>query len=267
MKTAGLSSANAWRARLIAILLWSLMAAGFGGVGWVFGVRPIVVMVQNWRLAQDYREVEAKIVGSSVPLPNGGTHSVIAAQYEFDGKTFHTSRLTLVDDAARDEPENSSLASSLRSLVNTDAKTTIWVNPNDPAQAVVSRFFTEQAILRRVSLAAAFTLLSLVGIAGMVGALGKFGYYHRFDRQKKSWIIVAVIAAAVYPLRRFLVDPDVNSDYEFFEFIMFLEFGAGLIILVAIKMLFERDRGNQKKEGDESDAGASRPVRVRRKKK
>lgn len=266
IKTAAPFSAEAWRARLIAILLWSLMAAGFGSAGWVYGVRPIAVMVQDWRLAQDYREVAARVVGSSVALPGGGTHSVIAAQYEIEGKTYHTTRLTLADDSARDEPENAGFASSLGPLANTDAKTTVWVNPNDPTQAVVSRFFLDQAILRRVSLALAFTLLALAGVVAALGALGNFGYYRRFDKQKRSWAVTAAICGVVFALRRLLVDPDASWDDVFLDIVLVLELIAWLFIYVTITLLFERDEDKKKNSGKESDSGTPRPARARRRK-
>ena len=265
VKTGPVFNAETWQARLIATLLWSLMAAGFGGTGWVFGVRPIAVMIHSWQLAQDYREVDAKIVGSSVVLPDGNTHSVVAALYEVDGKPYHTSRLTLVDDSALDEPENVSFANSLGSLANTDAKTKVWVDPNDPAKAVVSRFITDEAILRRASLAIAFTILSLVGLVAAIGAWGNFGYYRRFDNHKRAWIITVPLCAIVFSLRRLFIDPAVDRDNDFFEIAFILECGAGLFLFVAIKLLFERDSENAKNNGNQdASTPPARKKRVRK---
>jgi hypothetical protein len=246
MFTGPVFSPHDWLTRSIHALLWALVAIGFGGIGWLFGVRPIVATIQNWQAAQHYRELDAKIATRTVRLTDGSKDVAVVVVYDIDGKPYITERLTPADDDAFDEPDNAGVYRSLLPLAKMEATTKVWVDPADPRTAMASRFFPEQMVLRRVSLAIAFPLLSLICAVAALGALGNFGYYRRFHNMKRGWIITAIVCALVFPLRRFLVDADADRDDAFLEFALIMEFIAFVFIFVSISTLFERTDASAK---------------------
>ena len=245
MTTAPVFPPEAWQARLLCVLVWALAAAGFGVTGWMFGVRPIASTVQNWRLAQHYREVDASILTRTTRLADGGTDVAVAASYEVDGKPYVTVRLTPADDDAFDEPESAAVAKSLQSVARMNARTKVWVDAADPRAAVVSRAFPSEMVLRRASLAIAFPVLALMAAVGALGALGNFGYYRRFHKYNRGWVRTALFCAVAFSVRRLFSDAYLDIDDVFFDFTMIMELLGFIFIGASISVLFERDEASK----------------------
>ncbi len=259
---ATISSIVSSHKRGFAMLLWALMAPVFGAAGWLLSFKLIVMAERNWELAQDYREVKGDAVQHNDKTANGTPERWYAATYEVAGKPYYTERLTVLDDSALDEPDNTAVARALEAAYKSASKISIWVSPGNPQSAFVSRDFPDQAVLRRLPLGIAFAVLAIAGVAGLLGAVFNFGYYQRFFAQVRGWGICALLCGFVLPLRLFFIDPDADFGDTANELVSILELVASLFLIVAVSTMFEcnRDkpvaRAGAKKTKPDTTAGA-----------
>ncbi len=189
-----------WGKRLLAVLLWSLMALIFGLVAWYFGLKPLLVTVGNWNLARDYQAVDAKVVTRSGKASDGGTASWLAASYEVGGKTYYAERLSVLDD---DDPEaiaNADVEKTLQASTGEGKTIKVWVSPRKPEIAVVSRDLPVLSLLALTPLALGFSVFALAGFLGAVGALFAFGYYRRLFDAVGLWVFASLWCGFIFPV-------------------------------------------------------------------
>ena len=96
---------QSWGKRLLAFLLWGLLAAIFGLCGWYFMLRPVATAVGNWSLARDYQSVQGEVVPHTGEDGNG-SFTWYGVRYASGVRTYETSRLSVLEDEAIDEPYN-----------------------------------------------------------------------------------------------------------------------------------------------------------------
>ncbi len=191
---------DTWGKRLLAVLLWSLMALIFGLVGWYFGLKPFAVTVGNWYQARDYQAVDAKVVSRSGKASDGETATWLAASYEIGGKAYYAERLTILDDDDPDAAANAAVDKMLQASRGEDKSIKVWVSPRKPEIAVVSRDLPLGSLLALTPLAIGFSLFGLAGLVGAVGALFGFGYYrHMFDAAG-LWVFASLWCGFIFPV-------------------------------------------------------------------
>ena len=210
-----------WPKRLLATVLWALLAAVFGVTGWLFGLEPLTIALGNWQQARDYRAVSAKVVTLEGKADDGSAVRWPAASYEIDGKTYYAERLTVLDDDAPDERSNAAVMSTLEASRG-DMTITVWVSPRKPEIALVSRELPVKSLWARVPLGVGFELIALAGVAGAVGSLFNFGYYRNLFDSAGAWGFSAVWCGIIFPMLWLM---SAQSDIDLFV-VMFVGFFA-----------------------------------------
>ena len=218
-----------WGRRIGAALIWALMAVGFGLVGWFFALQPVTVALGNWNLARGYKAVPATVVQRTGSDENG-TFYWQAARYEVDGKSYETSRMTVLEDEAIDEPANAAVMKGLDSARSTQKPVTIWVSPRIADIAVVSRDLPIRTLWARALMGAGFSILALAGVTGFFGALCGFSYYRRQFDAAGLWGFSAAWCGFVFPIMLLVSQED---DVEFFVLGI-----VGFFALIGVLMLW-----------------------------
>ena len=218
-----------WGKRLGAAVIWALMAAGFGVTGWLFALQPVTVALANWNVARDYKAVPATIVQRTGSDENG-TFYWQAARYEVDGKSYETSRMTVLEDEAIDEPANAVVMKGLDSARSAQKPVTVWVSPRVPEIAVVSRDLPISTLWPRTLMGVGFAIFALAGVTGFFGALFGFGYYSRQFDAAGLWGFSAAWCGFIFPIMLLVSQAD---DVEFFVLVI-----VGLFALIGVLMLW-----------------------------
>lgn len=218
-----------WGKRIGAAIIWALMAVGFGLVGWFFGLQPVTIALGNWNLARDYKAVPATVVQRTGSDENG-TFYWQAARYEVDGKSYETSRMTVLEDEAIDEPANALVMKGLDSARSAQKPVTVWVSPRIPEIAVVSRDLPIRTLWARALMGVGFLILALAGVTGFFGTLCGFGYYRRQFDAAGLWGFSAAWCGFVFPIMLLVSQED---DVEFFVLGI-----VGFFALIGVLMLW-----------------------------
>ena len=215
--------------RLLAMLLWALLAAVFGLCGWFFMLKPIATAAGNWLMARDYQAVQAtpiKQTGNDAD----GTFSWYGARYEVGGKTYETSRLSVLEDEAIDEPWNAEVMKRLEQASTANQTTGIWVSPRKPEIAVVSREFPMTApLVMKALVGIGFGIFALAGFAGVVGALTGLDFYRRMVEAAPLWGFAAAWCGFIFPIL-LLITNDGNFEWVAALFVgVFALVGVGVM--------------------------------------
>ena len=219
-----------WGKRLLAALLWSLMALVFGLIGWHFGLKPLFVTLGNWNLARDYQAVDAKVVTRSGKASDGGTAAWLAASYELGGKTYYAERLTVLDDDDPDAIANADVEKTLQASTGEGKTIKVWVSPRKPEIAVVSRDLPLLSLVALTPLALGFAIFAGAGFLGAVGALFALGYYRRLFDAVGLWIFASLWCGFIFPVVMLVMS---QSSIEWFA----LAF-VGLFALLGVLMIW-----------------------------
>ncbi len=220
---------QSWGKRLAAALAWGLMAAVFGFTGWFFALKPVTVAMANWNLARDYKEIPATVVQRTGTDENGSFYWQ-AARYEVDGKSYETSRMTVLEDEAIDEPANAVVMKGLDNARNNQKPVTIWVSPRIPEVAVASRDLPIGTLWPRALMGLGFAIFALAGVTGLFGALCGFSYYRRQFDAAGLWGFSAAWCGFIFPITLLVSQAD---DVEFF--VLFI---LGLFAVIGVLMLW-----------------------------
>ena len=218
-----------WGKRLLAALLWALVALVFGACAWLFGIEPIATALGNWQVAKDYRETDAKVVTRGAKDADGSTVNWVAAEYVVDGKTYLAERMSVLDDDGFDNPVNAAAAQKLESARSANAPAKIWVSPRRPEIALVSRDLPLGALLPRAPMAIGFAFIAIAGVAGFIGALVNFGYYRKLHAASGMWLFAGVWCGFMFPI---LLLVSTARDVEFWVVVFvgfFALIGLGLL--------------------------------------
>jgi hypothetical protein len=230
MNTASGNPHASWAKRLLAVLLWALLAAVFGLCGWFFMLKPVATASGNWFTARDYQPVQAtaiKQTGSDAE----GTFTWYSARYDVGGKTYETSRLSVLDDEAIDEPTNAEVMKRLERAHAANQPTGIWVSPRKPEIAVVSRELPMTTpLVMRTLIGVGFAIFALAGVAGAIGALTGLGFYRSLFEAAPLWGFAAAWCGFIFPML-LLITKDGN-----FEWVAALI--VGLFALVGVGVMW-----------------------------
>jgi hypothetical protein len=188
-----------WGVRLGMTIFWLSFVLIFGLTGWFYGQQPVSATLGNWWMARDYQATPATVV-ERTGKDADGEFKWLAARYDVGGKTRETSRMTVLDDEAIDEPANDSVQAALRPNLATEKPITVWVSPRDPEVAVVSRDLPLTALFARVPMAIGFALFALAGVSGALGAIFSFGYYKKQFDVIGLWVFAALWCGFIFPV-------------------------------------------------------------------
>ena len=244
---------KSWGARLGTTLIWALFALIFGLTGWTFGLKPVATTLGNGWLARDYQAVDATIVERS-GRDADGEFKWLAARYEVAGKRHETSRMTLLDDDAIDEPANDVMQKSLRQNLASEKPVTVWVSPRDADVAVVSRDLPWRALLPRLPMAIGFTLFALAGVSGVLGALFSLPYYTNQFNAIGLWIFAAIWCAISFAFLRLVTS---GGDAEWFVVAI-----IGFFVMVGIIMLYGAIAATITGKGGGIDVSTNQPSKL-----
>lgn len=201
-----------WSKRFLAALLWALMAAVFGLCGWFFMLKPVATATGNWFTARDYQPVQATAI-KQTGTDSDGTFTWYSARYDVGGKTYETSRLSVLDDEAIDEPTNAEVMKRLAQAQAANQPTGIWVSPRKPEIAVVSREFPMTTpLVMRTLISVGFAIFALAGVAGVIGALTGLGFYRSLFEAAPLWGFAAAWCGFIFPTL-LLITNDGNFEW------------------------------------------------------
>ncbi|GAA5168832.1 DUF3592 domain-containing protein [Viridibacterium curvum] len=142
----------------------SLLAIPFLLVGLAFFVMGIVASVVDWSRMQDWHPLEAQLLSAGLEQRGSRTRTWLATaryRYQFGGKTYIGQRVAINESADNIGDFQQTLGFRLRGAMRAGQSVQIWVNPQNPAEAVIDRSL-------RGSLMAYFSLF--VVLFGGVGA-------------------------------------------------------------------------------------------------
>lgn len=188
-----------WGVRLGMTIFWLSFILIYGTTGWFFGLKPLSTTVGNWWLARDYQAVQGTVV-ERTGKDADGEFKWLAVRYDVGGKTRETSRMTVLDDEAIDEPANDAVQTTLRANLGTEKPVTVWVSPRDPEVAVLSRDLPMKPVMARLPMAIGFALFALAGVSGALGALFSFGYYQKQFDAIGLWLFAALWCGFIFPV-------------------------------------------------------------------
>lgn len=218
-----------WGARIGATIFWLSFALTFGSTGWFFGLKPVSTTLGNWWVARDYQATPGTVVeraGKDVD----GEFKWLAARYDVGGKTRETSRMTVLDDEAIDEPANDAVQTALRANLRPEKPVTVWVSPRDPEVAIVSRDLPMKPVVARLPMAVGFALFALAGVSGALGALFGIGYYQKQFAAMGLWGFAGVWCGFIFPLLMLVLLP---ASIETFAVVI-----VGLFVLIGVVLLW-----------------------------
>lgn len=218
-----------WGARIGVTIFWLSLVLIFGLTGWFFGLKPVSTTVGNWWMARDYQAVHGTVV-ERTGKDADGEFKWLAARYDVGGKTRETSRMTVLDDEAIDEPANDAVQTVLRPNLGTERPVTVWVSPRNPEVAVVSRDLPVMPILARLPLAIGFALFALAGVSGALGALFSLGYYQKQFDVIGLWVFAALWCGFVFPVLMLVLS---QTPIETFAVVF-----VGLFVLIGVLLLW-----------------------------
>ena len=187
-----------WGVRIGMTIFWLSFALIFGSTGWFFGLKPVSTTVGNWWMARDYQAAQGTVV-ERTGKDADGAFNWLAVRFDVGGKARETSRMTVLDDEAIDEPANDAIQTALRANLGTEKPVTVWVSPRDPEVAVVSRDLPMAPVFARLPIAVGFALFALAGVSGAFGALFSFGYYQKQFDVIGLWIFAALWCGFIFP--------------------------------------------------------------------
>ena len=187
-----------WGLRIGMTVFWLSFVVIFGLTGWFFGLKPLSTTLGNRWPARDYQAVQATVV-ERTGKDADGEFKWLAARYDAGGKVRETSRMTVLDDEAIDEPANDAVQTMLRANLATEKPVTVWVSPRDPEVAVVVRDLPMKPVFARLPLAIGFALFALSGVSGALGALFSFGYYQKQFDAIGLWLFSAFWCGFIFP--------------------------------------------------------------------
>lgn len=220
---------KSWGARIGVTIFWLLFALIFGSTGWFFGLKPVSTTVGNWWMARDYQAVPGTVV-ERTGKDADGEFKWLAARYDIGGKSRETSRMTVLDDEAIDEPANDAVQAALRPNRGTEKPVTVWVSPRDPEVAVVSRDLPMTPVFARLPMAIGFALFALAGVSGALGALFSFGYYQKQFDVIGLWIFAGLWCGFIFPVLMLVLS---QASIETFAVVF-----VGLFVLIGVLLLW-----------------------------
>ena len=218
-----------WGVRIGVAILWLSFVLIFGSTGWFFGLKPVSTTVGNWWMARDYQAVQGTVV-ERAGKDADGEFKWLAARYDVGGKTRETSRMTVLDDEAIDEPANDAVQSALRPNLGAEKPVTVWVSPRDPEVAVVSRDLPLKPVVARLPLAIGFAVFALAGVSGALGALFSFEYYQKQFDVIGLWVFAALWCGFIFPVLMLVLS---QASIETFAVVF-----VGLFVLVGVLLLW-----------------------------
>lgn len=141
-----------------------LLAIPFLLVALTFFVMGILASLVDWSRMQAWQPVEAELLTAGLEKRGSRTHTWLATaryRYQFEGQTHVGQRVAINESADNIGDFQQSLGFRLRGALRAGQGVQVWVNPENPAEAVIDRSL-------RGSLMAFFSLF--VVLFGGVGA-------------------------------------------------------------------------------------------------
>jgi len=245
---------QSWGKRLLAFLLWSLFAAIFGLCGWFFMLKPVTTALGNWSLARDYQSVQGDVVPRT-GQDEGGTFTWYSVRYAVGGKTYDTSRLSVLDDEAIDEPFNATVFKRLEQAKAAGQTVEVWVSPRLPDVALLSRDLPVSRLWPKALTGASFAIFALAGFAGMLGAFARFAWYGRLVEAAPMWGFAGAWCGFIFPVMM-LVLSDSSIEWVPALFVGLFALVGVLVMWAAINITLGRATGVVLQPGRRLKAGA-----------
>lgn len=127
------------KSKLGRILFFGVFLAA--GVGFfVFSALPTI---STWHAAKTWQEVPAQLISQELKTVHGDdstTYQALAEyRYQAFGSSYTSSRVAIAGGTDNIGSFHKDLARKLRNIANNGGNLTIWVNPQDPSEALIDR--------------------------------------------------------------------------------------------------------------------------------
>lgn len=121
-----------------------LLALPFAAVGLGVLCLSVVPTLHDWTRMQSWRPVEAHLEAAALQHhrgSKGGSTQSVEARYRYSvgGREFHGERVAIADGADNVGDFQSELGAALEDALRQERAITVWVNPDDPAEAIIDR--------------------------------------------------------------------------------------------------------------------------------
>jgi len=220
---------QSWGKRLLAFLLWSLLATIFGVCGWFFMLNPVATAVGNWSLARDYQSVQGEVIART-GQDAGGSFTWYSVRYAVAGRNYDTSRLSVLEDEAIDEPYNATVFKRLEQAKATGKTVDVWVSPRLADVALLSRDLPVARLWPKALVGTGFAIFALAGLAGMVGAFTRFAWYGRLVEAAPMWGFAGAWCGFIFPVMMMVLS---DSSVEWVPALM-----VGLFVLIGVLLMW-----------------------------
>lgn len=167
-----------------------LFSLPFAGVGLGFLLLSILPSLQEWQQMASWPQVEAQLQHAKLEHNRGDdsdTYEAVARYtYTYNGRSYHSSRVAIMSGSDNIGDFQQRLAAQLEADWRAQRTVPAWVNPDDPADAVLNRDMRWGALGFRLLFAVIF---GGVGI-GMLGyaLLAKPSLVDHPDAASKPWL-------------------------------------------------------------------------------
>jgi hypothetical protein len=157
------------------VLLCLLFGLPFGGVG-VWATHSIVETLSAARAARDWVKVRATVDAARLETGGSGSTTYRAEatyRYRFDGRDYTGTRLGISAIGGSDNIDDwhEAIAGRLEDARTAGAPITVWVNPDNPAEAVVDREIRWKELIFLAPFSLAFGGVGVGSLVAMVFVL------------------------------------------------------------------------------------------------
>jgi hypothetical protein len=190
--------------RLGTFAFWLILLLVFGSVGWFVMLEPITDAIGNWRQARDYQPVSATVVARD-GKDTHGSFRWYAARYEVAGKSYETSRMSVLETPHFDVGYNAAVNASLNNALETNKPVTVWVSPRRADVALASRDFPLQSLWAKALIGMGFAVFAVAGAVGVSGSLLNAAWYRKWHDAIAIWGFAAAWCGFSYTMFALLV--------------------------------------------------------------
>ena len=238
------------KSKVIVILSAFIFAVAFGVVGW-FGVASLAAQLQGWVKAQAWQQVPATVVEAELikTQDEGTTYRATARyRYQVNGKTYESTRVGFGEGSDNlgtwQEDKYNHLALAKRS----EEPINVWVDADNPMQAVIDRAIRWEAIALTIPFATLFPLVSFGALfvifvmlrtpddkfnAKPVLAKNKPEIKPNPSRAAVFWVFGVFWNLIAFPLAFGLIPRAYGQSWTWIFIMLFPVVGVGLLIAAA----------------------------------
>ena len=171
--------------RRLLIIPGLLFGLVFAGGGFFIAAETVWPMWQNWQQVQNWRPASARILS----VEGSGNDTRASYRYEYTGGSFQGSRVGLAPFKDNIGSYHGEMQAKLRRVKRNNDMLPIWVNPANPAEAIIDRNMRWGLFALTSAFCSVFLLIGLGVVYASIRGAGKVATRRRPSlwEMRKSW--------------------------------------------------------------------------------